>query len=238
MLCIDFIIRSLYVLTAFIQVPLSHPYPLVTTNLMSFSMNLIFFEVQLICTYVSSYYTTRWFVISIYFKLITTLCLVTMCQHLKMSFSYWLHFPLCTFHACDSSILQFAVYTSQSPSPISFLPHLATSCLFPASRTLFLSCCICSFLCSLDSTYKWNHMVFVFLWCILLDNFCLLPLWLDDYLVLFGFHSLFGNVLSIIDFWFVITMWFKYRFIYLYICIYIWLVFLLFWPPNFPIPIY
>lgn len=74
-------------------------------------------------------------------------------------------FPHCTFHPCDSFILQLGVCTSQSPSPTSFFPSpfspLAATCLLSASVTL-LFCNACSFV-FLVSTYKWNQTVFIFL---------------------------------------------------------------------------
>ena len=58
-------------------------------------------------------------------------------------------------------------YFSPPPHPTS---PLETTCLFSVSMTLFLFSYICSFVfVFLDSTYKWNHMVFVFLWLISLS---------------------------------------------------------------------
>ena len=55
---IYFITESLHLLTTFIQFPVSHPLPLVTTNLISFSMNLFgFWSIVDLQYYVSSWYT-------------------------------------------------------------------------------------------------------------------------------------------------------------------------------------
>ena len=50
-------------------------------------------------------------------------------------------------------------YVAHSPTS----SPLATSCLFSVSMILFLFCYLYLF-CFLDFTYKWNHLVFVFLW--------------------------------------------------------------------------
>ena len=42
-------------------------------------------------------------------------------------------------------------------------PSLVTICLFSVSVTLFLFCNVYSFVLFLDSTFKWNDTVFVFL---------------------------------------------------------------------------
>ena len=55
------------------------------------------------------------------------------------------------------------------------LPHLFLSsplpyhiCLFSEFITLLMFCCL--FICFLDSTHKWNHTVFVFVWLISLSR--------------------------------------------------------------------
>ena len=55
----------------------------------------------------------------------------------------------------------FTVFTTL-PNPHS---SLATISPFSVSMSLFLFFCCCLF-CSLDFTYRWNHMVFVLVWLI------------------------------------------------------------------------
>ena len=87
----------------------------------------------------------------------------------KILHHYWLYFPRYIFYRWFTFLVQLKVYASQSPSPISLIPlrtfPQATTCLFSVSMTLFLFRYVCGFLfvCLLDSTYKWNHMVFIFL---------------------------------------------------------------------------
>ena len=74
--------------------------------------------------------------------------------------------PCCMFHPRDSFICNWKFVPLNLPhlflsSPTPF--PLATTCFFSVSMTLFLFCYVCSFVLFLDSTYKWNHMVFVFL---------------------------------------------------------------------------
>ena len=45
----------------------------------------------------------------------------------------------------------------------------ASTSLFSVSMCLFLFCVLVYLFCFLDSTYKWNHKVFVFLWLISLS---------------------------------------------------------------------
>ena len=74
------------------------------------------------------------------------------------------NFPNCAFHNYDSFDLQLEVCTFYSPSPVFSLPHPITSGNhLLVSKTLFLFCYTGSLASFLDSTYKWNHRVFVFL---------------------------------------------------------------------------
>ena len=66
------------------------------------------------------------------------------------------------FHASDAFTLHLEVCTSRSHAPVSFSPTP-----LPSGSRLFVLCIYNFFLfclfCFLDSTYKWNHTVFVFL---------------------------------------------------------------------------
>ena len=66
------------------------------------------------------------------------------------------------FHASDAFTLHLEVCTSWSHAPVSFSPTP-----LPSGSRLFVLCIYNFFLfclfCFLDSTYKWNHTVFVFL---------------------------------------------------------------------------
>ena len=76
---------------------------------------------------------------------------------------YILHFISVTCLFCNLKFIPLNL-------PYLFLltPHLATTSLFSASMTLFFFDYICSF-CFLDSAYKWNHIVLVFVWCLSLN---------------------------------------------------------------------
>ena len=61
--------------------------------------------------------------ISIHFKMITMITLVTICHYTKISHN-WLYSPHCTFHTHDSLILEPKVCTSEFPSLVfSPFPH-------------------------------------------------------------------------------------------------------------------
>ena len=67
----------------------------------------------------------------------------------------------CNLYLCDYSVtinLYCLIPSPFHPAPPPLLP-LTTASLFSISMSLFLFCLFCS----LDSTCKWNHMVFVFL---------------------------------------------------------------------------
>ena len=90
--------------------------------------------------------------------------LVTVCEHSKTSLLLIL-FPI-LYISYPWFILQLKVFTSYSPSPISFLPLasslLVATWLFSVSITLFVH-----LFCFLYSTYKWNT---AFLWLISLST--------------------------------------------------------------------
>ena len=99
--------------------------------------------------------------ISIHFKIITTITLVTICHYTKISHN-WLYSPHCTFHTQDSLILEPKVCTSESPSLVfSPFPHPLWQ---PSVCSLHLCSLSVYWLCFLDFTYRWHHTVFVFVW--------------------------------------------------------------------------
>ena len=55
--------------------------------------------------YVSSWYSTQWFSISIHLQIITIISLVVICHPTMLSHNYWLYSPHGTFHIHDSFIL-------------------------------------------------------------------------------------------------------------------------------------
>ena len=73
------------------------PLLLITANLFCFSMFICFWIVDL-QNYVSFCYTTQWFNISIYIKLVPIACVITISYHAEILQSYWLHSLPCIFH--------------------------------------------------------------------------------------------------------------------------------------------
>ena len=131
-----------------------------------------------------------WFDIYIYYKLITTISLATICHQSQYSQLYSLYCTLqpynIYFTTASLYLLIFFTYFAQHCRP---LPLVIT--IFFVSMSLFLFPFICSF-GFLDSTCKWNHTVFVFIWLISLSitlsrSFCVVPhgkiaffLWLSN----------------------------------------------------------
>ena len=115
--------------------------PLVTANLISFSMNLFdFWSVIDRQHFVSSCYTTQWFNISMHSKMITMVDLVTICYHIKSLLTYWLCSPLlCTSYP-------WVIYFVTESSYLN-LPHLFLS--FPSAPGLWQppSCSLYLWLC-------------------------------------------------------------------------------------------
>jgi len=93
-------------------------------------------------------------------------------------------------HLCDSFILQLKICTSQSPPPISLIPPPPSgNHLFVLSLSLFLFAVVVHLFCFLDSTCKWNHMVFVFQFmniyiyvCILATSVTYWSFWARDWI--------------------------------------------------------
>ena len=151
---------SLYLLTVFLQFTISSP-PRTSSN---YKFIIFFYEsVCLLLRYiinlqhVSSYCTTQRFDISIHFKMLTTVSLVTSLLPCKDIMHYCLYFPPCTFHTRDSIILQMKVCTASSPSSISFFPmppSLSDNHMFVLHIYDSVSILLCLFICFLDSTYK------------------------------------------------------------------------------------
>ena len=145
---------SLYLSTTFIQFS---PSPATSGNHRAdlFFYNFVclsVFEVQLSYNPVSFWCVTQQSSVSVRYKMVTTTSLVTICHHTKMLHYPWLHSPCCTFHPCDSSVLELEVCTcdlphlSRSSSSPPFPP--TTPSLFSVPVTRF--CFVCSFL---DSNY-------------------------------------------------------------------------------------
>ena len=101
-------------------IALLHSLPLVSTNSISSSMNLLvcsffcfwnvinplIFGTQQIC------YLKFVFDIFMYFKMIAMLSPVNVCHFTKTLHNYWLYSPHCTFHTCGSFILLLKVCIS------------------------------------------------------------------------------------------------------------------------------
>ena len=149
--------------------PPNQPPPLVTTNLISFSMSLFicFWSITILC----SWFTKQWFNISIHFKIIITI---------KSSYLPFVNLPryyiiIDIFPILYISYLWLiyfvtgSLYLLISLTYFSSTPPLATISLF--SVYMNLSVLLHFFICFvfLDSTCKWNYTVFVFLWLISLS---------------------------------------------------------------------
>ena len=91
------------------------------------------------------------------------------------------------------SLLISLIYFPHPPNT----PNPSTTCLYSVSVTLFLFCYVCFFVFFLDSTYKWNHTVFVFLCLTFHRAQCSLGLYVLSQMA--RFHSFFFII--IIDFW-------------------------------------
>ena len=134
----------MYLLTSFIQFSLLQPPPPVNQKSDLFFYEFVYFwKISDLQHCVSSYYIRQWCNISVHFKMVNTISLVTICEHTEMLHSYWLLH--CTFHTSDSFILQPKVCASQiyltnlypPPAPTLSSP-LATTSFFSISVTLFL----------------------------------------------------------------------------------------------------
>ena len=136
------ITRCLYFLYTFIQPPFHSPPPLVTTNLISFSVSL------LVCLWnridpqycVNTWCTTLRFNISIHCKMITTLSTIyhpTEMLHYYCILHTYILYPWFMFFVPEGLYLLISL-THFSHSPLVWFVVL-------------------------DSTYKWNHLIFIFL---------------------------------------------------------------------------
>ena len=81
---------------------------------------------------------------------------------------YWLYSLCYTIYPCRLCILYVVICTSESPNPIlslhSSFALLVTTSLFSIVWICFFLLIFTSLLYFLDSTYKWHHTVFVFLY--------------------------------------------------------------------------
>jgi len=143
---------SLYLLIVFLQFTISSP----SRTSSNYKFIIFFYEsVCLLLRYiinlqhVSSYCTTQRFDISIHFKMLTTVSLVTVCHHAKIlciiaSISHPVHFIPATQLFCKWKfvLLHLPHPFLSSPCPP---PSLTTTCLFSVSMTQFPFCYVCSF---------------------------------------------------------------------------------------------
>ena len=142
--------------------------------------------------YISSFYVTWWFSISIHFKMITTISLVSIFHYTKILLSYWLYYK-CTMSTVHFMSMSHLFCTGKFV-PVN-LPHLFLSFPFPLRKPLlyslylwfFLFCYVYSF-CFLDSLYKWKYKICPFL----SDLFHLYPLDLSMFSQITRFHCLYG----------------------------------------------
>ena len=114
-----------------------HPTPLITTNLISFvSLFVCFWSIIDLQHHVSVMQPNN--LISIYFKMITTVSLVTMSSHKDIT-KLLTVFPCCVFHNHDSFILNLCNLNSMVSSPASsgHVTHSGQSkhCLPPETFT-------------------------------------------------------------------------------------------------------
>ena len=99
--------------------------------------------------------------------------LVTICLHTNIIRSLTIFPTLCISYLWFIYFATENLYLLLSLTYFSPPPHppqpLATTCLFSVSLTV--SVWLCSFICFylLESTYKWHHTVFVFVWFISLS---------------------------------------------------------------------
>ena len=141
--------------------------------------------------WVSSWYK-QWFDISVYFQMIAMRSLGTICHHSKILHNY------CYIPHTVHFIPMNHLFHNWKSVPLK-LPHLFlfSFYLLPTGNHLFLFCiCDCfssvvfvHLFCFLDSTYKWNWTVFLFLWLISLSIIPSSPLML---LQMARFHLFFG----------------------------------------------
>ena len=101
------------------------PIPLLgTTNLISLWIWLLVVLKNIIDPW---YYDSLWctmqhFDISIHFKLITTIALVTICHHTKISYNSWAFSSLCTLHPCDIYFITGSLYLLISLTYFTYCP--------------------------------------------------------------------------------------------------------------------
>ena len=127
----------MYLLTSFIQLSLPPlPPPVNQKSDLFFYEFVYFWKITDLQHCVSSSYTGQWCSISIHFKAVTTVSLVTICDHTEMVQSYWLLH--CAFHTSDSFISQPKVCASQIYLTDFFPSHIVLS-----SGNHFFVLCIC-----------------------------------------------------------------------------------------------
>ena len=100
-----------------------------------------------------------WFDISIQYKMITVVSLVINCHHTKL-LQYWLYSPCYTSHPHDSFFYWKFVPLNLPHWFHSSSPHSSSLAIYFFS--IYKPVCYVHLICVLDSTYKWNKIVFVF----------------------------------------------------------------------------
>ena len=106
------------------------PLPLVTTDVIS-SMSLL----------VSSWYTTEWFDISIYLRMVTMRSLVMMSHYIKIIYNYWLYSPV-HFISMTHLFCNWELVPLKSPHLFLSLSH-PPSLWPPPVCSLYLWLCFC-----------------------------------------------------------------------------------------------
>ena len=110
---------------------------------------------------------TKWFDIFIHYEIITTISLTTICPHRIIIILMTIFFML---YIMPRWLISFKTGDLYLIIPFSYFPPmtpLSTTFLFSISKNVLYNFFL--FVLFLDSTYKCDHMVLVFLWLILLS---------------------------------------------------------------------
>ena len=103
--------------------------------------------------------------------MITLISLVTIHHHAKISQYYLLHSTCCAFHPFDSFIFYLEVYSSYSPSAISFAPHYISSGNHLLSISIVLLFCLFTwFVLLIPFICETTGKLYISVWLILLSK--------------------------------------------------------------------